>query len=63
MLREPDVQSMLLRRKPAHSLAQDLYCDPGDYDLERLTEVWVATNDEGPGGGREQPAPHPVAGL
>lgn len=38
MLREPEILSMLMRRKPAHSLAQDLYCDPGVFqaDLENL---------------------------
>ncbi len=38
MLREADVLSTLMRRKPAYSLAQDLYCDPGVFqaDMERI---------------------------
>jgi Phenylpropionate dioxygenase and related ring-hydroxylating dioxygenases, large terminal subunit len=38
MLRDPDVLSLLMRRKPAHSLPQALYCDPGVFqsDLENL---------------------------
>ncbi|MEN8659592.1 MAG: Rieske (2Fe-2S) protein, partial [Marivita sp.] len=38
MLREADVLSSLMRRKPAYSLAQELYCDPGVFqaDMERI---------------------------
>ncbi|UFM67228.1 aromatic ring-hydroxylating dioxygenase subunit alpha (plasmid) [Paracoccus sp. MA] len=39
MLRESDVLSMLLRRKPAHSLAQELYCDPGVFQVD-LENIW-----------------------
>ena len=39
MLRESEVLSMLMRRKPAHSLAQDLYCDPGVLQAD-LTNIW-----------------------
>ncbi len=39
MLRESDVLSMLLRRKPAHSLPQELYCDPGVFQVD-LENIW-----------------------
>ncbi|AUH32667.1 aromatic ring-hydroxylating oxygenase subunit alpha [Paracoccus tegillarcae] len=39
MLREADVLSTLMRRKPAHSLAQDLYCDPGVFQVD-LDQIW-----------------------
>ena len=29
MLRDSDVLSQLMRRKPGYSLSQDLYCDAG----------------------------------
>ncbi|MFW2544292.1 aromatic ring-hydroxylating oxygenase subunit alpha [Primorskyibacter sp. 2E107] len=39
MLREPDVLAQLMRRKPAHSLPQDLYCDPGVFQVD-LEKIW-----------------------
>lgn len=38
MLREPDVLSSIMKRKPNYSLPHDLYCDPGVFgvDLERI---------------------------
>jgi phenylpropionate dioxygenase-like ring-hydroxylating dioxygenase large terminal subunit len=38
MLRESDVLSTLMRRKPDHSLDQALYCDPGVFrtDMDRI---------------------------
>lgn len=39
MLRESDVVSMLLRRKPAYSLAQEFYGDPGVFQVD-LDNIW-----------------------
>ncbi|WP_425101572.1 aromatic ring-hydroxylating oxygenase subunit alpha [Tropicibacter sp. S64] len=39
MLREPDVLAQLMRRKPAHSLPQDLYCDPGVFQVD-MEKIW-----------------------
>ncbi|MFT3689304.1 aromatic ring-hydroxylating oxygenase subunit alpha [Paenirhodobacter sp.] len=39
MLREPDVLSLLMRRKPAHSLVQELYCDPGVFQVD-MDNIW-----------------------
>ncbi|WP_282093538.1 aromatic ring-hydroxylating oxygenase subunit alpha [Epibacterium ulvae] len=39
MLRDTDVLSLLMRRIPAHSLAQDLYCDPGSFAVD-MAEIW-----------------------
>lgn len=39
MLRESDVVSMLLRRKPAYSLAQEFYGDPGVHQVD-LDNIW-----------------------
>ncbi|MBU2980230.1 aromatic ring-hydroxylating dioxygenase subunit alpha [Lentibacter algarum] len=39
MLREADVLSTLMRRKPEHSLVQDLYCDPGVFHVE-MDHIW-----------------------
>jgi Rieske 2Fe-2S family protein len=39
MLRQSDVLSTLMRRKPAHSLVQDLYCDPGVFQVD-MEHVW-----------------------
>ncbi|NIZ13151.1 aromatic ring-hydroxylating dioxygenase subunit alpha [Phaeobacter sp. HF9A] len=39
MLRESDVLSTLMRRKPGYSLAQDLYCDPGVFDAD-MARIW-----------------------
>lgn len=39
MLREPDVVSMLLRRRPAYSLAQEFYGDPGVHQVD-LHNIW-----------------------
>ena len=39
MLRDSDVLSTLLRRKPDHSLAQDLYCDAGVFDAD-MAHIW-----------------------
>lgn len=39
MLRESDVLSTLMRRKRAHSLAQDLYCDPGVFQVD-MEHIW-----------------------
>jgi stachydrine N-demethylase len=39
MLRESDVLSTLMRRKPAYSLAQDLYCDPGVFQAD-MEHIW-----------------------
>lgn len=41
MLRESEVLSTLMRRKPAHSLAQDLYCDPGVFQAD-MDRIWYA---------------------
>ncbi|QFT57675.1 Anthranilate 1,2-dioxygenase large subunit [Sulfitobacter sp. THAF37] len=39
MLRESDVLSTLMRRKPAHSLPQDLYCDEGVFAAD-MARIW-----------------------
>lgn len=39
MLREPDVLSMLMCRKPAYSLTQEFYCDPGVFRVD-LDRIW-----------------------
>ncbi|SDE58105.1 aromatic ring-hydroxylating oxygenase subunit alpha [Ruegeria marina] len=39
MLRESDVLSTLMRRKPGYSLAQDLYCDPGVFQTD-MDRIW-----------------------
>ncbi len=39
MLREPDVLSMLMRRRPAYSMAQDFYCDPGVFQVD-MEKIW-----------------------
>ncbi|SMX36435.1 aromatic ring-hydroxylating oxygenase subunit alpha [Maliponia aquimaris] len=39
MLREPDVLSMLMRRKPAHSLAQPFYTDAGVFQVD-MEQIW-----------------------
>ncbi|AZQ67073.1 aromatic ring-hydroxylating dioxygenase subunit alpha [Silicimonas algicola] len=39
MLRESDVLSTLMRRRPDHSLAQELYCDSGVFDAD-LSHIW-----------------------
>lgn len=39
MLRDSDVLSTLMRRKPDHSLAQALYCDPGVFQAD-LEHIW-----------------------
>lgn len=39
MLLESDVVTTLMRRKPAHSLAQSLYCDPGVFQVD-LDRIW-----------------------
>lgn len=39
MLTESDVLSLLMRRKPAHSLAQALYCDPGVFRAD-MENIW-----------------------
>lgn len=39
MLREPDVLSMLMRRRPGYSLAQPFYGDPGVFQTD-LDNIW-----------------------
>jgi len=39
MLLPSDVLSTLMRRKPDHALAQDLYCDPGVFQVD-LDLIW-----------------------
>ena len=39
MLREPDVLSMLMRRTPGYSLAQEFYCDPGVFQVD-MDQIW-----------------------
>ncbi|RYH02551.1 aromatic ring-hydroxylating dioxygenase subunit alpha [Salipiger sp. IMCC34102] len=39
MLRDSDVLSTLMQRKPAYSLAQDLYCDPGVFKAD-MNHIW-----------------------
>ncbi|WBU57353.1 aromatic ring-hydroxylating oxygenase subunit alpha [Paracoccus sediminicola] len=39
MLREADILSILMRRKPAHSLSRELYCDPGALQVD-LEHIW-----------------------
>lgn len=39
MLSDPDVLSLLMRRKPAHSLVQPLYCDPGVFRSD-MQNIW-----------------------
>jgi Rieske 2Fe-2S family protein len=39
MLRESDVLSALMRRKPAYSLSQALYCDPGVFQVD-MEHIW-----------------------
>lgn len=39
MLRESDVLSTLMRRKPDYSLAQELYCDPGVFQAD-MDRIW-----------------------
>ncbi len=40
MLRDPEVLSLLLARRPEHSLAQPFYTDGGIYDAE-LRQIWA----------------------
>ncbi|WP_343080596.1 aromatic ring-hydroxylating dioxygenase subunit alpha [Ostreiculturibacter nitratireducens] len=40
MLKDPELLSLLLTRKPQHSLAQPFYTDPGIYDSE-LRNIWA----------------------
>lgn len=39
MLRDSDVLSMLMRRKPDYSLAQDFYVDPGIFQVD-MDHIW-----------------------
>jgi Rieske 2Fe-2S family protein len=39
MLRESEVLSLLMRRTPAHSLEQDLYCDAGVFEVD-MEKIW-----------------------
>ena len=39
MLRDSEVLSMLMRRKPAYSLAQEFYVDPGVYRAD-MENIW-----------------------
>ena len=39
MLSDSDVLSALMRRAPAHSLAQELYCDPGVFRAD-MAHIW-----------------------
>ncbi|WP_102226464.1 aromatic ring-hydroxylating oxygenase subunit alpha [Acidimangrovimonas sediminis] len=39
MLRDSDVLSLLMRRKPAHSLAQPFYGDPGVFQVD-MEKIW-----------------------
>ena len=39
MLLEPDVLSLLMRRRPGYSLAQAFYCDPGVFQVD-LENIW-----------------------
>lgn len=39
MLRDSDVLSQLMRRKPGYSLSQDLYCDAGTFAVD-LENIW-----------------------